>query len=64
MSNKCTFCCVHRPTDHLILGTRWFEFCADCGKKETLQRVTEEGQIEIKTIREVFDSLANERSLR
>ena len=62
MPNKCTFCCIHTPTNHLILGTTWYEFCETCGKRETLQRMTEDGKIEIKSGQAVFDSLANESS--
>ena len=61
MPNRCTFCTIYKPTNHLILGTTWYEFCERCGEKETLQRMTEKGDIEIKSIREVFDSLAQER---
>jgi hypothetical protein len=64
MPNRCTFCTIYKPTNHLILGTTWYEFCEHCGEKETLQRVTEEGQIEIKTVQQVFDSLANESNIR
>ncbi len=63
MPNRCTFCTIYKPTNHLILGTTWYEFCERCGEKETLQRQTDDG-IEIKSIREVFDSLANEKRER
>ena len=63
MPNRCTFCTIIRPTNHLILGTIWLEFCERCGEKETLQRQTDNG-IEIKSIREVFDITADERRER
>ena len=65
MPNRCTFCTIKKPTNHLLLphpdGLNWIEFCERCGNKETLQRQTDAG-IEIKSIREVFDSLAEERT--
>jgi len=61
MPNRCTFCTIVRPTNHLILGTTWYEFCERCGEKNELHRVTEDGSLEVKSIREIFDSLAQER---
>ena len=61
MPNRCTFCTIIKPTNHLILGTTWLEFCERCGEKETLQRQTDNG-IEIKSIREVFDMPKEERN--
>jgi hypothetical protein len=61
MPNRCTFCRIKKPTNHLILGTKWYEFCDTCGRKETLQRETEDGKIEIKSVQAVFDSLAAKR---
>ena len=63
MPNKCTFCTIIKPTNHLILGTTWYEFCEPCGNSQMLSRI-DEGNIETKTVREVFDSLAQERSER
>ena len=63
MPNRCTFCTIIKPTNHLILGTTWLEFCERCGEKETLQRQTDNG-IEIKSIREVFDMAADETRQR
>jgi hypothetical protein len=63
MPNRCTFCTIIRPTNHLILGTTWLEFCERCGEKETLQRQTDNG-IEIKSIREIFDITTDERRQR
>ena len=60
MPNRCTFCSIIKPTNHLILGTTWYEFCDRCGNKETFQRQTDDG-IEIKSIRELFDDAADER---
>ena len=59
MPNRCSFCDIKKPTNHLILGKDWLEFCQPCGEKETLHRV---GGGETKTVREVFDSLAEERT--
>jgi hypothetical protein len=66
MGNKCTFCEIYKPTNHLILpqdlGIAWIEFCEPCGNKNTLQRFTENGNdVEIKTIREIFDMATAER---
>ena len=63
MPIRCTFCTIITPTNHLILGTTWLEFCQRCGDKETLQRQTDDG-IEIKAIREIFDDAADERRER
>ncbi len=60
MPNRCSFCDTSRiPTNHLILGKEWLEFCQPCGEKETLHRAD---GTETKTVREVFDSLAEERT--
>ena len=66
MGNNWTFCKIYKPTNHLILpspeGMNWIEFCEQCGNKQTLQRFTEDGDdVEIKTIREIFDIAATER---
>jgi len=67
MGNKCSFCKVKKPTNHLIIthphiiGINWIEFCEPCGIKNTLQRQTDDG-IEIKSIREVFDMPKEERN--
>jgi len=63
MPNRCTFCTIIKPTNHLILGTTWYEFCDRCGDKETLQRWTDTG-LEIKSIKELFDDAADERRQR
>jgi hypothetical protein len=60
MPNKCTFCTIVKPTNHLILGTTWYEFCERCGNKATFECWTDEGLI-IKTVRELFDAGAQER---
>jgi len=60
MPNKCTFCTIVKPTNHLILGTTWYEFCEPCGDNQMLSRI-DKGNLETKTVREVFDSLAEER---
>ena len=60
MPNRCTFCDTIRiPTNHLILGKDWLEFCQPCGEKETLHPV---GGGKTKTVREVFDSLTEKRT--
>jgi len=61
MPNRCTFCTIIKPTNHLILGTTWYEFCESCGEQNKLHRMTEDGSLDVKSVREVFDSLAQER---
>jgi len=62
MPNRCTFCNTSRiPTNHLILGKDWIEFCESCGDSQMLSRI-DEGNLETKTVKEVFDSLAEERT--
>ena len=60
MPNRCTFCTIIKPTNHLILGTAWFEFCERCGNKATFERMTDVG-IEIKSVRELYDDAAQAR---
>ena len=60
MPNRCTFCTIYKPTDHLILGTTWYEFCERCGDKETLERWTND-ELEIKSIKEIYDEAAQDR---
>ena len=60
MPNRCTFCTIIKPTNHLILGTTWYECCEPCGDIEMLARI-HNGELETKTIREIFDGAAQDR---
>ena len=61
MPNRCSFCDIRKPTNHLILGKDWIEFCESCGDSQMLARI-DKGNLETKTVREVFDSLTEERT--
>ena len=43
-----------------MLGTIWYEFCEPCGDKQMLARI-HNGELETKTIREIFDGAAQDR---
>jgi|TARA_R110000765_G_scaffold227598_1_gene331473 hypothetical protein len=65
MPNRCAYCQIKKPTNHLWLKDSdkgghftWIEFCTPCGNKETLIG-TLDG--EVKTVKEVFDTLTAER---
>ena len=61
MPNRCTFCEVVRiPTNHLILGTTWYEFCENCGEKQMFARMNN-GALESKSIKELLDDAAEDR---
>ena len=64
MPNKCSFCTVIKPTNHLLIptpnGINWIEFCERCGNKETLERWTND-ELEIKSIKEIYDEAAQDR---
>lgn len=60
MADICTFCKQRNPsggTNHLVLngGALWIEFCAECGKKETLTNSAGEEL----TIQQIFDKNDN-----
>tara|TARA_Y100000296_G_scaffold28727_1_gene33481 strand:- start:161 stop:373 length:213 start_codon:yes stop_codon:yes gene_type:complete len=62
MPNRCTFCTIIKPTNHLLLpnpnGLDWIEFCERCGEQETLIN-RENG--EIKSVRELYDDATQAR---
>ena len=64
MPNRCSFCRVKNPTNHLILttpvGVQWIEFCERCGEREEMQRMTDDGLL-VKSVRELYDDAAQAR---
>ena len=54
MSDRCSFCEIKKPTNHLVLngGELWLEFCEDCGITEQL--TNDKG--DVTTVKELYDS--------
>ena len=67
MPNRCTFCTIIKPTNHLLLphpdGVQWIEFCEPCGNYQEMHQMTDDGLL-VKSIREIFDDAADERRER
>ena len=62
MANQCVYCNKRRiPTNMLVLGPDWIEFCEPCGvQNEASNRETGE----VLTIKALFDRLVEERKTK